>query len=176
MTTIGTIQREHAAICKWQMAVAEAVLPFEMRWTLAALKRIDAEIYRRLQDQRSLFDHALVAGTAEDIQLHGAALCRGWAKAIQVLEAAAEPDDAYMLGQDMRSGFRVAIGRQKAVAQWVRELHGKTVVWITPDEVATIVANLEALKPIVAIKRLFPGAEMLDVHPGEQPAKEGGIE
>ena len=107
------------------------------------------------QDQRSLFDHALVAGTAEDIQLHGAALCRGYAKAIQVLEVAAEPDDAYMLGQDMRSGFRVAIGRQKAVAQRVREVHGEKVVWITPDEVATIVANLEAFKPIAAIKRLF---------------------
>jgi hypothetical protein len=35
---------------------------------------------------------------------------------------------------------------------------------------ATIVANLQAFKPVVAIKRLFPGAEMLDVHAGE-PAK-----
>jgi hypothetical protein len=40
----------------------------------------------------------------------------------------------------------------------------------TPDEVAAILANLEALKPIVAIKQLFPGAEILDLHPGE-PAK-----
>ena len=88
-----------------------------------------------------------------------------------MLEVAAEPDDAYMLGRDMQSGFRVAIGRQKAVAQRAREVHGETVVWITPDEVATIVANLEVFKPIVAIKRLFPGAEMLDVHPGEQPEK-----
>jgi hypothetical protein len=119
---------------------------------------------------RSLLDQALVTGTPEEIELHGAALCRGYAKAIQVLEVAAEPDDAYMLGQDMRSGFRVAIGRRKAVAQRVREVHGETVVWITPDEVATIVANLEAIRPIAAIKRLFPGAEMLDVHAGE-PAK-----
>ena len=170
MTTIATIQREHAAIRKWQNAVAEAALPFEARWTLAALKRADADIYQRLQDQRSLFDHALVAGTAEDIQLHGAALCRGYAKAIQVLEVAAKPDDAYMLGQDMRSGFRVAIGRRQAVAQRVREVHGETVVWITPDEVATIVANLEAFAPIAAIKRLFPGAEMLEVH-ADEPAK-----
>ena len=61
--------------------------------------------------------------------------------------------------------------RNVAVAQRAREVHGETVVWITPDEVATIVANLEVFKPIVAIKRLFPGAEMLDVHPGEQPEK-----
>ena len=102
--------------------------------------------------------------------MHGAALCRGYAKAIQVLEVAAKPDDAYMLGQDMRSGFRVAIGRRQAVAQRVRKVHGETVVWITPDEVATIVANLEAFKPIAAIKRLFPGAEMLRVH-ADEPAK-----
>ena len=172
--TLIDIQREQMAIRRWQGAVAEAALPFERRWTLAALNRVDPDIHRRLIAQRSLLDQAQVTGTAEEIELHGAALCRGYAKAIQLV--AAEPDDAYMLGQDMRSGFRVAIGRQKAVAQRVREVHGKTVIYVTPDEVAAIVANLEAFKPIVAIKRLFPGAEMLDVHPGEQPAKGGGAE
>ena len=165
--TLTDIQREQMAIRRWQGAVAEAALPFERRRTVAALKRVDPDIHRRLIAQRSLFDLALVIGTPEEIELHGAALCRGYTKAIQVLEAAAEPDDGYMLGQDMRSGFRVAVGQQKAVAQRVREVHGETVVWITPDEVATIVANLEAFKPIVAIKRLFPGAEMLDVHADE---------
>ena len=77
--TLTDIRREQGAIRRWQADVAEAALPFERRWTLAALKRV--------------------------------------------------------------------------------------------DEVATIVANLEVFKPIVAIKRLFPGAEMLDVHPGEQPEK-----
>jgi hypothetical protein len=48
-------------------------------------------------------------------------------------------------------------------AERVRELHGATVIWITPDEVAAIMANLEAFKPIATIKRLFPGAEILDV-------------
>jgi hypothetical protein len=70
----------------------------------------------------------------------------------------------------VRSGFRVAIGQQKAAAKRVRELHGDRVVWVTPDEVAAIVANLEAFKPIAAIKRLFPGAEIVNVFPGE-PAK-----
>jgi hypothetical protein len=171
VTTIATIQREQAAIRQWQAAVAEAVLPFESRWTWAALKRVDAGIYRRLMDQRGFFDRALVTGTPEEIEIHGAALCRGYAVAIQTLERVAEPDDAYMLGQDMRTGFRVAIGQQKVAAQRVRELHGDVVVWITPDEVAAVIANVEAFKPIVAIKRLFPGAEMLDVHPGE-PVKE----
>ena len=170
MTTIATIQREHAAIRKWQTAVAEAALPFEARWTQAALKRVDQDLHRRLLDQRDLFDQALVTGTAQDIELHGAALCRGYAIAIQALERAAEPDNAYMLGQDVRSGFRVAIGQQKAAAQRVREVLGDKVVWVTPDEVATIVAHLEAFKPITLIKQLFPGAEILDLHPGE-PAK-----
>src|SRR6516165_3701534 len=99
---------EHRAISRWQAAVAEAALPFETRWTLTALKRVDADIHRRLIDQRGLFDRALVTGTAAEIELHGAALCRGYAVAIQTLERSTEPDDAYMLGQDSRTGFRVA--------------------------------------------------------------------
>jgi hypothetical protein len=170
MTTIATIRREHAAIRKWQTAVAEAALPFEARWTLAALNRVDADLYRRLRDQQVLFDQALVIGAPEDIELHGAALCRGYAIAIQVLEHATEPDNAYLLGQDPRTGFRIAIGQQKAAAGRVRKVHGDKVVWITPDEVATIVAHLEGFKPIMLIKQFFPGAEILDLHPGE-PAK-----
>ena len=168
--TPATIQRQHAAIRKWQGAVAEAALPFESRWTLAALKRVDADLYRRFRDQHPLFDQALFTGTAEEIDLHGAALCRGYSQVIQALERAAEPDDAYLLGEDMRTGFRVAIGQQKAAARRVRGVHGQAVIWITPDEVAAVIANVEAFKPIAVIKRLFPGAEMLDLHPGE-PAK-----
>ena len=135
------------------------------------MKRVDAGIHRRLFDQRGLFDQALITGTPEDIELHGAALCRGYAIAIQTLERAAEPDQAYMLGQDSRTGFRVAIGQHKAGATRVRELHGDTVIFITPDEVATTIANIEAFKPIATIKRLFPGAEVIDVRPHE-PVKE----
>jgi hypothetical protein len=168
--TVPVTFQEHRAINKWLAAVADAALPFESRWTLAALRRVDLGIHRRLFDQRGLFDKALVIGTADEIELHGAALCRGYAVAIQTLERAAEPDDTYMLGMDGRTGFRVAIGQQKAAAQRVRELHGDVVAWFTPDEVAAIIANIEAFKPIAAIKRLFPGAEVLDVRPGE-PAK-----
>jgi hypothetical protein len=167
MTTLATLQRDRAASRHWQGAVAEAAMPFESRWTFAALKRASADIHRRLIDQRALFDRALLTGTADDIEAHGAALCRGYTKAIQALEAVAAPDDAYLIGQDVRTGFRVAISQQKAAAQRIRELHGNKVIWITPDEVAGILANIEAFKPIAAIKRLFPGAEMLDLHPRE---------
>jgi hypothetical protein len=171
MLTIGTVQRERAAIRRWQGAVAEAALPFESRWTWAALKRVDAGIHRRLFDQCGLFDQMLITGTPEEIELHGAALCRGYAVAIQTLERAAEPDDAYLLGQDSRSGFRVAIGQQKAAAQRVRELHGNSVIFVTPDEVAMTIANIDAFKPINTVKHLFPGAEVIDVRPHE-PAKD----
>jgi hypothetical protein len=94
-------------------------------------------------------------------------MCRGYVKAVQTMDSAAEPDDAYQLGQDPRTGFRVAIGEQKASAERVRELHGDTVIWTTPDEVAAILAGIEGFRPIAAIKRLFPGAEVLDVRPDE---------
>src|SRR6476620_8462527 len=124
MTTLHALKAEDAAMRQWAAAVAEAALPFESRWTLAALKRVNADILRRLLEQRGLFDHAMGTGTADEIEQHGAALCRGYRKATQTLEQAAEPDDAYMLGQDPRSGFRVAIGEQKAAAERVRELNG----------------------------------------------------
>jgi hypothetical protein len=133
-----------------------------------ALKRVDPDVHRRLSEQRDLFDRALDTGSAEDIELHGAAMCRGYAKAFRVLERAAEPDDGYQLGQDPCTDFRIAIGHRKDAAQRVREVHGDAVVWITPDEVAALIAGIQAFKPIVAIKRLFPGAEILDLCPAER--------
>ncbi len=171
MTTVATMQREQAAVRSWQAAVAEAAIRFESRWTFLALRRVDADVHRRLLDQRALFDAALLTGTPDEIELHGAATCRGYAVAAQVLERAGEADDAYLLGYDARTGVRVAIGQQKAAAQRVRELYGDKVVWMTPDEVAAVLANIEAFKPIAAIKRLFPGAEIFDVQPG--PTGEG---
>jgi hypothetical protein len=163
MTSLGTIRREDAAIRKWLAAVAGAALSFEARWTWAALYRVAPDIHRRLTEQRRLFDQAAGAGTPEAIELHGGGMCRGYVAAVQALEAAQASDDAYLLGQDPRTGLRVAIGEHKAAAERVRELHGKAVVWITPDEVAAVLANLESFKPIAKIKQLFPGAEILDV-------------
>jgi hypothetical protein len=163
----GNGQAESAAVRYWIRAVSEAAIPFESRWTWAALKRVDPDLHDRLHEQCKLFDYTLGTrtGSVADIKTHGAATCRGYAKAFQMLQNAAEPDNAYQLGQDPRTGFQVAIGHQKAVAERVRELHGEDIVWITADEVAAIVANLEAFKAIAAIKQLFPGAEFLDVRP-----------
>ena len=166
MRTLQAIEREDRAMRTWMGVVSDAAIAFENRWTWAALQRVDREIHRRLSEQRSLFDRAMVTGTAEEIETHGAAMVRGYAVAVQMLEAAGMADDAYLLGQDVRTGFRVAIGERKATAARVRKLHGNAVVWITPDEVAAVLANLERFKPIADLKRLFPGAEMLEVRGG----------
>jgi hypothetical protein len=44
---------------------------------------------------------------------------------------------------------------------------------MTPDEVAVVMANLEMFKPIAVIKQFFPGAQMLDVRPGERAKRDG---
>ena len=76
-------------------------------------------------------------------------------------------DDAYMLGTDLVTGTKVAIGTQKAAAQRVRQIHGNNVIWLTPDEVARMLAGLESFKTIGAVKKLFPGAEVIDRYPDE---------
>lgn len=155
--------------------VARAAQPFESRWTMAALRRVDAELHRRFADQQALFDKACVTGELEDVERHGAALCRGYLAIARAMEAAEEPDDAYLLGQS-RSGLKIAIGHQKAAAERVRDIHGGRVAWLTPDECAEIFAELEGFKMIGAIKRRFPGAEIIDLYPGEPAKAESGID
>jgi hypothetical protein len=165
MTDEETGEVKSTAVRYWIRAVSEAAIPFESRWTWAALKRVNSEVHDRLRKQCDLFAYSLENGSFADVKAHGLATCRGYAKAFQVLATAAEPDATYQLGEDPHTGFRVAIGHQKAAAERVRESHGEGVVWITPDEVAALLGNLEAFKPIAGIKRLFPGAEILDIRP-----------
>lgn len=149
--------------------VTEAALYLEARWTYAALKRVDPDVWLRLHEQRNLFTEACITGRPRDIVDQGEALVRGYQVAVQVLEKAEAPDDAYMLGHDLVTGLTVAIGQQKAAVQRVREIHGNKVVWLTPDEVARMLAGVESFKTIGAVKRLFPGAEILDRYPEEPP-------
>jgi hypothetical protein len=107
---------EHGSRQVWLRMVSEAALAFERRWTLAGLRRVDADVAGRLVTQQRLFDSAMEDGTADDAALHGAAMVRGWRKAVEVMEAAGGADDAYVLEQDPRTGLRVAIGESKAVA------------------------------------------------------------
>lgn len=168
-------QSDEAIVRHWIGEVSAAAASFERRWTWLALKRVNPDLAKRFQEQRDLFDAALVIGAASEIELHGAATCRGYAALVSTMEKAVEPDDAYMLGQDPKSGFRIAVGHQKAAADRVAEVHGDAVVWITPDEVAALMAGIEGFKQIASIKKLFPGAEIIDLHPGEPAKFESGI-
>lgn len=151
----------------WLTEVSAAALPFESRWTMLALKRVDPDLARRLFEQRGLFDQACVTGSVEEVETHGAAMCRGWGAAVRTLSSSQEPDDAYMLGSDPATGLKVAIGHQRAAMDRVREVHGERVVWITPDEVAKLMASVEQFKFVGAVKQLFPGAEIIDRYPEE---------
>lgn len=145
---------------EWWGKVTEAATMFERRWTWAHLGRVNLELATRLAEQRMLFDHATLTGTVGDIEMQGAATVRGWLAAIKFMDAADEEDSAYMIGRDPGTGLTVAIGEQKAAADRVVELHGGEAIHITPDEVATMFASVEAFKTIGAIKQRFPGAEI----------------
>jgi hypothetical protein len=156
---------EDKAISSWLTQVSQAASAFEKRWTLKSLRRVSADLAQRLAEQVSLFDQATITGSAHEVEEHGAATCRGYQAAVRAMEAAQEPDDAYVLGWDAKTGFRVAIGHQRAAAERVAEVEGDQVVWVTPDEVAAIMAAAENLKPLMAIKRMFPGSEVIDRFP-----------
>lgn len=148
--------------------VSEAAASFESRWTLRALQRLDPDLHDRLLDQQALYHEALVTGSPAEVEEQSAAMVRGWAVVTRTMEAAAVPDDAYLLGCHGPSGTRVAIGEQKQAIARVRDLHGQTVVWITPDEVAAMVAGMEVVK---SIKAIWPDAEVINLYPKE-PAQD----
>lgn len=156
---ITAIRQDSDALQKWLPQVSTAAAAFEARWTILSLGRVDPSLADRLREQRDLFNAAVVTGTAEQVEVHGAAMCRGYAAACGALEQAGAPDDAYVLGSDPATGVRVAIGVQRAAAARVREVHGEGVIWLTPDEVAAMMAaSGDAAHFVGTVKRLFPGA------------------
>lgn len=157
----------HAALRHWHAEVAKVAEAFERRWTMRALRRVNAELAQRLQEQVDLFHQVKFLNEAPDIAAHGAATCRGWQAAVEAMEKAGEPDDAYVLGYDPMSGMHVAIGENFCAAKRVAEIHGEKYAWVTPDEVASMFAALKGIRTIAAIKRAFPGAEMVDIYPAE---------
>jgi hypothetical protein len=161
MATIPRRIQVDAAVKQWMADVSKAALSFEGRWTRLALRRHDPELAQALHEQEGLFHHALFSGNPAFVAEHGAAMVRGYHAVAKAMADAGEEDDAYMLGADPQSGMKVAIGQQKAGAQRVRTLYGQDVIWITPDEVAVMMASVEQFKIIGAVKRFFPGAEIV---------------
>jgi hypothetical protein len=64
-------------------------------------------------------------------------------------------------GRDLRA-LRFLSAPSLSRHRHVREMHGDAVIWFSPDEVATIVALDARAKKIVAVKAVFPGAEIVN--------------
>jgi hypothetical protein len=149
---------EYDVCVGWQTKVSEAAVPFEARWTEAALRRIDPELHARFQKQRELFNAALENGTLDEVADNGAAMVRGYVAVVTAMQAAGAADDAYQIGRGP-GGLTIAIGPKPCCAR-VQELYGDTVQWFSPDEIAAIIEMDARFKALAEVKRVFPGAEM----------------
>jgi len=149
---------EYEVCLAWQRKVSDAALPFEARWTDAALRRVDPTLHARLRKQRELFNAAMENGTINEVVEHGAAMVRGYVAVVAAMEAARAPDDGYQIGRGP-TGLTIAIGPKPCCAR-VQELYGNTVQWFSPDEVATIIEMDARFRALADAKRVFPGAEM----------------
>src|SRR6266550_1584675 len=143
--------------------VNDAKAKFEGRWMMLSLCRVNEELYNNLMDQIDIFDDVSITGTAEDIEEHGEATLRGFEVATKVMEKSALEDDAYVMGQCHLTGLKIAIGSAKGSTKRIREIHGQDVVFISPDEIATMIAMKgECESKVIAFihetKKLFPGA------------------
>ena len=142
--------------------VAPAEAAFRSRWQTQTLARIDPSLHRLLMEQETLYDAALVTGSDDEAREQSEAMVRGWRAAVQAMERADHADDAYFVGQDPATGAKVVIGQHKASVRRLQVENGQKVIFVTPDEVAKLVAGLEI---IAEAKAIFPDAELLRVSP-----------
>ena len=166
MNEIQTIRRTDRTVQKWWKEVSDAAQAFEARWMMLSLQRVDPKLAIALQEERDAFDQATIVGNSDEVENLGASVCRGFAAAINVMEAEGKPDTAYLLGADSVTGFKLAIGMSKGSARRVRENHGPDYTFHTPDELAAILGARIAdgdtqADFIVSVKALYPGAELV---------------
>jgi len=150
----------NGSIAKCLALVAPAETAFRSRWRLSTLKRADADLHDALCEQIDLFNTALVTGSDDEARLQSEAMVRGWRAACAALESPLLPDDAYQVGFDPSTGTRVVIADTKASIGRVQNIDGDRVLFVTPDEVAKLVASMGV---IAECKSLFPDAEIVEV-------------
>lgn len=136
--------------------ITDAATAFEARWTTAALRRHHPEIGERLHAQVLLWHAAVASGATDAIERQGAAMVRGYRKAVEMMSIV-EPE-AYVVGRCPDTGLTVVIGHCPATAQAAAEAEGSEAIHLTPDEVANLLPKLSGFATIAAIKRAFPGA------------------
>jgi hypothetical protein len=175
MTTARRAEWEYPVCVEWQGKVSEAARPFEGRWTEGALRRIDPALHARFKQQQELFNASLAHGSTREVGNRGAAMVRGYVAVVTAMQAAGVPDDAYQIGCEPKSGLTVAVG-PKPCCDRLQELYGDSVQWFSPDEIATIIAMDARFKQLADVKRVFPGAEIVNndprVNAGSEPSAE----
>jgi hypothetical protein len=154
-------------IRKWRLIVNDMAMQFEARWTVMGLRNVDRDMAIRFHEQRELFSEACVTGEPREIVEHGEALARGYLAVTTLMENANVPDDSYLMGVCPTTGFKVAVSTSKAAVDRVRYLYGDEVAMISPDEVATLMASSQAFMTVAAIKKKFPGAEVIERYVNE---------
>jgi hypothetical protein len=147
-------QDRNPMIAELMQAVAAAARSFESRWTLHSLKLVDPDLHALFLGQRADWDAALVTGTDAEARAETEAMLRGWLAVTRRMED--QEPNAWIDGQCPTTGLRVAIGTQIAAAEYL----APDVIWISPDEVATL---LSVQREILAIKRLAPGATVEEI-------------
>lgn len=148
--------------------VRDAEEAFLQRWRLSSLARIDQELHDLLQEQRHLFENALFGRNENETELQAGATVRGWKAAIACMVEATAPDDACLYGVDHATGTVVAIGERGRSGYQVKE--GQRLVFVTPDEVAKMVAGIGLL---IEVKQVFPDAEVIEWTPNATVAIAG---
>jgi hypothetical protein len=166
MTNIENIRRTDRTVQKWWKEVSDAAQTFEARWMTISLQRVNPELADALQEQRDIFDQMTITGSSDDVEVHGAATCRGFAAATRAMEAAEIGDTAYWLGSDPVTGFKLAVGPHKGSARRVREIHGPDYIFHSPDELAAILGERIADGDrtagfLTSVKQLYADAEMV---------------
>jgi hypothetical protein len=141
--------------------ITTCALAFESRWSLAALARAEPGLHLRLMEAREGERRARESGDEDEMLRWGEVLCRGYRKCADVMAAVGQPEDAYLIGRDPQTGTKIAIGCVPS-AQRVAELH-PGMPHYTPDEIATMLANMRGANAVSAVKALFPGAEIVEV-------------
>ena len=142
-------------------AVTKAASAFEARWTMLSLKRVDEELHDALAEQRELYYQAMINGASDDQDIQGKALVRGYAEAVHAMESANMPDDSYLTGE--YEGLMVVVSGQKVVFdRWEERNHIGRIIIISPDEIAYLFSTIKGLEQIEDIKRMFPGAEIIE--------------
>ena len=73
-------------IAFWRRRSKEDSDAFCRRWMVSDLREEDPNLFYDLHEQEQDFVAACVTGTEQDIEAHGASLCRGWLEAVWAME------------------------------------------------------------------------------------------